>query len=238
MNHMPTPVTFITGTRKGLGRALVEHYVRVGHAVVGCSRESIDWQLDGYVHYVADVADEQAVRAAFGDVWRRYGRLDHLINNAGIAAMNHSLLTPLSTLNRILSTNVAGTFLVTREAAKLMKSANYGRIVNLTSVVVPLKLEGESAYAATKAAVNSLTEVLARELAAFGITVNAVGPTPVDTLAGLFRQRDTCGTRSHRHRLDDSLTDVQRRTGNPMAGLALREEIHHNATQMVLVKLQ
>jgi 3-oxoacyl-[acyl-carrier protein] reductase len=181
MNQMPAPVTFITGTRKGLGRALVEHYVRLGHAVVGCSRESIDWQLDGYVHYVADVADEQAVRAAFGDVWRRYGRLDHLINNAGIAAMNHSLLTPLSTLNRILSTNVAGTFLVTREAAKLMKSTNYGRIVNLTSVVVPLKLEGESAYAATKAAVNSLTEVLARELAAFGITVNAVGPTPVDT---------------------------------------------------------
>jgi 3-oxoacyl-[acyl-carrier protein] reductase len=181
MNQMPTPVTFITGTRKGLGRALVEHYVRLGHAVAGCSRESIDWRLDGYVHYIADVADEQAVRAAFGDVWRRYRRLDHLINNAGIAAMNHSLLTPLSTLNRILSTNVAGTFLVTREAAKLMKSANYGRIVNLTSVVVPLKLEGESAYAATKAAVNSLTEVLARELAAFGITVNAVGPTPVDT---------------------------------------------------------
>jgi 3-oxoacyl-[acyl-carrier protein] reductase len=181
MNPRPTPVTFITGTRKGLGRSLVEHYLRLGHAVAGCSRESIDWQLDGYVHYVADVADEQAIRAAFADVWRRYGRLDHLINNAGIAAMNHSLLTPLSTLNRILRTNVTGTFLVTREAAKLMKSAKYGRIVNLTSVVVPLKLEGESAYAATKAAVNSLTEVLAREFATFGITVNAVGPTPVDT---------------------------------------------------------
>jgi 3-oxoacyl-[acyl-carrier protein] reductase len=76
---------------------------------------------------------------------------------------------------------VAGTFLVSREAAKLMKRTGYGRIVNLTSVVVPLKLEGESAYASTKAAVNSLTEVLARELATFGITVNAVGPTPVDT---------------------------------------------------------
>ena len=181
MNQTSMPVTFITGTRKGLGRALVEHYVRLGHAVAGCSREPIDWQLDGYVHYIADVADEQAVHAAFADVWFRYRRLDHLINNAGIAAMNHSLLTPLSTLNRILSTNVAGTFLVTREAAKLMKSANYGRIVNLTSVAVPLKLEGESAYAATKAAVNSLTDVLARELAAFGITVNGVGPTPVDT---------------------------------------------------------
>ena len=178
---MPTPITFITGTRKGLGRALAEHYVRLGHEVGGCSRQAIDWQMERYTHYIADVADEGAVRAAFVDIQRRFGRLDHLINNAGTAAMNHSLLTPMSTFNRLLRTNVAGTFLVTREAAKLMKGAGYGRIVNMTSVAVPLKLEGESAYAATKAAVDSLTQVLARELAVFGVTVNAVGPTPVDT---------------------------------------------------------
>jgi 3-oxoacyl-[acyl-carrier protein] reductase len=76
---------------------------------------------------------------------------------------------------------VAGTFLFSREAAKLMKNRRYGRIVNFTSVAVPLKLEGESIYVASKAAVASLTEVLARELAAYGITVNAVGPTPIET---------------------------------------------------------
>jgi 3-oxoacyl-[acyl-carrier protein] reductase len=95
--------------------------------------------------------------------------------------MNHSLLTPAATVSRILETNVKGTFLFSREAAKLMMTRHFGRIVNLSTVATPLKLEGEAIYAASKAAVLSLTEVLARELAEYGITVNAVGPTPIAT---------------------------------------------------------
>jgi 3-oxoacyl-[acyl-carrier protein] reductase len=171
----------ITGTRKGIGRFLAEHYVRQGHQVIGCSRAEADWSLDGYSHYTADVTDERAVGRLFADVRRKYGRLDHLINNAGIASMNHSLLTPVTVAQSILSTNVTGTFLFCREAAKMMKGREYGRIVNFTTVAVPLKLEGEAAYVASKAAVLSLTQVLARELAPFGITVNAVGPGPVET---------------------------------------------------------
>jgi 3-oxoacyl-[acyl-carrier protein] reductase len=95
--------------------------------------------------------------------------------------MNHILLTPKATVEKILNTNVIGTFLFCREAAKLMQTGKFGRIVNFATVATPLKLEGEAIYAASKAAIVSLTEILARELAPFGITVNAVGPTPVQT---------------------------------------------------------
>jgi 3-oxoacyl-[acyl-carrier protein] reductase len=117
----------------------------------------------------------------FSVVRKEYGRLDHLINNAGIASMNHALLMPVATVQKILSTNVVGTFLFCREAARLMEPNNWGRIVNFTTVATPLKLEGEAIYAASKSAVHSLTEVLAREFAPLGITVNSVGPTPIET---------------------------------------------------------
>ncbi|WP_454878828.1 SDR family NAD(P)-dependent oxidoreductase [Serratia inhibens] len=178
---MRKPVTLITGTRKGIGKYLAEHYVAQGHIVVGCSRSDVDWKLDGYHHFLADVIDEHAVKALFKNIRLKFGVLDNLINNAGIASMNHLMLTPLSTVNNIFNTNVVGTFLFCREAAKMMAKNKYGRIVNFTTVATPLKLEGEAIYAASKAAVYSLTEVLARELAEFNITVNAVGPTPIDT---------------------------------------------------------
>jgi 3-oxoacyl-[acyl-carrier protein] reductase len=178
---MAGKVTLITGTRKGIGRFLAEHYVRQGHEVVGCSRARPDWTLEHYRHFELDVSDEEPVRAMFLTIGKDYGRLDHLINNAGIASMNHCLLTPVRTVHAIMSTNVVGTFLFCREAAKMMQSRRWGRIVNFTTVATPLKLEGEAAYAASKAAVHSLTEVLARELAPAGITVNSVGPTPIET---------------------------------------------------------
>lgn len=178
---MESPVTIITGTRKGIGRFLGEYYLRQGHRVIGCSRSEPEWSASRYEHFLVDVTDEAAVRELFSVVRKRYARLDHLINNAGIAVMNHSLLTPIETVHKILQTNVLGTFLFCREAAKLMKHRRYGRIVNFSTVAVPLKLAGEAAYSASKAAVVSLTEVLAREFAEFGITVNAVGPTPVET---------------------------------------------------------
>jgi 3-oxoacyl-[acyl-carrier protein] reductase len=173
-------VVLVTGSRKGLGRGICEHLLAQGWIVEGCSREPSDLQHERYHHHCLDVSDEAKVAQMFGDIRRRHGGLFGVVNNAGIAAMNHVLLTPIATVRAVLETNVIGTFLVCREAAKLMRKSG-GRIVNFATVATPLNLEGEAAYAASKAAVESLTRVMSREFAGMHITVNALGPTPVPT---------------------------------------------------------
>jgi 3-oxoacyl-[acyl-carrier protein] reductase len=178
---MDKPVTLITGTRKGIGRFLAEYYIAQGHFVVGCSRSESDLKSDSYHHFCADVASEAQVKTIFKFIRKELGVLHHLLNNAGIASMNHVMLTPTKTVEDIFNTNVMGTFLFCREASRIMQKANFGRIVNFSTVATPLMLEGEAVYAASKAAVLSFTQIMAREFADFGITVNSVGPTPVMT---------------------------------------------------------
>ena len=173
-------VVLITGTRKGIGKYLAEHYLE-NSRVIGCSRGASTIEDEDYRHFEGSVGDEAAVKQIFTEISHDYGRLDALINNAGIASMNHVLLTPAKVARDVFETNFTGTFLFCREAAKLMKKRKFGRIVNLVSVATPLKLEGEAVYAASKAAVMSFTQISARELAPFGITVNAIGPTPIKT---------------------------------------------------------
>lgn len=178
---MTQKIMLITGTRKGIGKSLVEYYVEQGYYVIGCSRGDVDYKLENHSHLIADVSNENEVRGIFSFIREKFGKLDVLINNAGIASMNHIMLTPLSTVTNIFNTNMIGTFLFCREASKLMSKNKFGRIVNFTTVATPLRLDGEAIYAASKAAVHSFTEVSARELAPLNITVNSIGPTPVDT---------------------------------------------------------
>src|SRR4029077_12472532 len=94
-----------SGTSKGIGRVLVEHYAGKGCQVIGCSRSAFEGELANYRHYQLDVADESAVKEMFTQIRKTEKRLDVLINNAGIASMNHSLLTPMATVSKIIETN-------------------------------------------------------------------------------------------------------------------------------------
>ena len=174
-------VALITGTRKGIGRAIAEHLLSQGWIVAGCSRKSSDLAHENYRHFEIDIADEPAVIETLKIIKKQLGPIKTLINNAGVASMNHILLTPVESYEKIFKTNVLGTFLVLRETAKQMSRNGGGRIINFSSIASPLNLEGEAIYAASKSAVESLTKTAAKELADMDITVNAIGPNPVET---------------------------------------------------------
>ena len=175
------PVMLVTGSRKGIGRYLCEYYLQKGYLVEGCSRGGSDLKDSAYKHHEVDVADERAVRLMVADITKRHGRIDVVLNNAAIASMNHVLLTPAKSANRMLEVNVTGTMLVCRDAAKVMMRRRYGRIVNFTTIVAPIALAGEAIYAASKSAVVTFTRILAFELGQWGITCNSFGATPIMT---------------------------------------------------------
>lgn len=174
-------IIIITGTRKGIGRYLAEQYLQEGDVVYGCSRRICDIEHPNYHHTRLDVSDEAEVVSFVRNVYKNHKHIDVLINNAGCASMNHFLLTPYDTAKKVFNTNFFGTFLMCREVDKYMVKNKSGRIVNYSTVAVALNLHGELVYSASKAAIEQLTRVLADEIGESGITVNAIGPTPIDT---------------------------------------------------------
>lgn len=173
-------IILITGDRKGIGRKLSEYFLDQGYTLIGCSRSGSDLQHKKYSHHLCDVSKESDVKKLFKEIRNDYGYIDVIINNAGMAAMNHILTTPIDTFDKLLNTNLKGTFLFTREGSKLMRKRG-GSIVNFSTVAVPLNLEGEALYASSKAAVERFSKISAFELSTFNIRVNCIGPTPVYT---------------------------------------------------------
>jgi 3-oxoacyl-[acyl-carrier protein] reductase len=174
------PSALITGTSQGLGLALATRLLADGWTVHGFSRGAQTLAHERFTAHAVDVTDESAARAAVANV-AESGRIDLLINNAGAAALNAFLLTPGSVAEKLMRVNYLGTFHCLQAVGKVMVRQRAGRIINLTTVAVPLSLEGEAAYVASKAAVEALTKVAAKELATQGVRVVALGLGPVDT---------------------------------------------------------
>lgn len=176
-------IVLITGTSRGIGNHLARYFVERGCFVVGCSRsEYTELDHERYSHHVIDVSSEADVVRLFRSIRSSHGRLDAAINNA---ALNPTLslvaLTAATAATQALNVNVLGPFLVCREAVKLMMRRKFGRIINLGSMATRHEVQGEALYTASKAAVNALTRVLAKEVAAHGITCNVVAPAAVET---------------------------------------------------------
>ena len=176
------PVLLVTGSSRGIGLGIARYFVDHGYTVCGCSRSESAFASPHYRHQRLDVSDEPAVRAWVTSIARDLGRVDVAVCNAGIVGSALMMsLTPTSTFDEFAATHVRGVFLVCREVSKVMVRQRSGRIVNLSSPAVLWHLPGAAAYAATKAAVEEMTRVLAVELAPAGITCNVVRPALVLT---------------------------------------------------------
>jgi NAD(P)-dependent dehydrogenase (short-subunit alcohol dehydrogenase family) len=181
-------VALVTGAARGIGLAVAKKFLAEGWRValldiegelLRAARAALD-DADDTLALQCDVADAGLVAAAISAVSIRFGRLDALVNNAGVAVFAPLLETSDEDWNRVLAVNLTGPFLCTKAAVPLMREHG-GAIVNITSISAVRASTLRSAYGTSKAGLAHLTKQLAVELAALGIRVNAVAPGPVET---------------------------------------------------------
>src|SRR5205809_1260171 len=183
-------MVFITGGSQGIGRACALILAEAGaHIAIGSRNLE---KLNAVVQEVeqlgrrslavkVDINDPMQIRAAFAEVVQQFGRIDVLVNNAGITKDTLLLRMKKEEWDSVLQTNLTGVFLCSQEAIRIMLKQRYGRIINIASVVGQSGNPGQANYVASKAGIIGFTKSLAQEVASRNITVNAVSPGFIET---------------------------------------------------------
>ncbi|MCX6290335.1 MAG: 3-oxoacyl-ACP reductase FabG [Bacteroidetes bacterium] len=180
-------ICIVTGAAKGIGKAIVQRLVTENTFVVAIDIDAENGILlenvfgKDKVHFSSiNICNEKEVQSLFADCLSRFGRIDALVNNAGIIRDNMIWNMSVDEFDAVIGVNLKGTWLMCREVARVMKEQNSGRIVNIASRAW-LGNKGQSNYSASKAGVVALTRVLALELGKYNVCVNAVAPGLIDT---------------------------------------------------------
>lgn len=207
----------VTGASRGIGLAISQTLTAAGATVSGISRAQ------------ADVGNEAAVRAAFAAAREANGPIDILINNAGVVESATLERTTIGLWNRIVATNLTGTFLCTREVIEEMQRAKWGRIVNIASTAALGGAPYISAYCASKHGVMGFTRAVAAEIAKSGVTINAVCPGYTET-AVLQRAVENIRSKTGR---DEAATRELLAQSNPQGRIASVEEVAEAVMRLI-----
>jgi len=176
---MPVKDTIVvTGASRGLGRYCADQLHSRGYRVIGLGRTA---PADtAFEMRTADVTDPASIAEALADI-RRDDSVYGLVNAAGIASMNLVVTTPAETVRKIIGTNLLGTIFCCQQMAPALIKRGKGRIINFSTLGVPLAIKGEAIYVASKAGVEGFSRAFAREMSPHGVTVNTIAPGPIDT---------------------------------------------------------
>lgn len=185
-------VILVTGGSQGIGADIVEELYKEGAFVyyTGRSEEKLKIILEklkmykdnGNIKYfVCDVTDSKAVEQVVSEILKERGRIDVLVNNAGITMDNILLRMKEDEWDGVINTNLKGVFIVTKAVLKPMIKQKYGKIINISSVVASMGNAGQANYCASKAGIEGFTRAIAREVASRNITVNAIAPGYIST---------------------------------------------------------
>lgn len=203
-------VALVTGSRRGVGRLITDHFLANGATVVGFAKGERNIEHDAYHHFQVDVGVPAEVVAAFGKLTKIVDGVQIVVNNAAVLTSQYAMIMPPAAAAAMVNVNLLGTFMVSREAAKTMRKKKWGRIINIGSMAASLEPIGDSLYAATKAGVATIAGVLARELGPMGVTCNTLGITAIDS--DMLSQLP-------RHKIEEIIA------GLPVARFALSDDI-------------
>jgi 3-oxoacyl-[acyl-carrier protein] reductase len=177
----------ITGGATGIGAAIARRFAQTGAGVAICDVDSVNgeklaMEIGGVAKfYKLDIANEAQVNQTVGRIFEDYGRIDFLVNNAGVTSDKLLIRMNKDDWDHVLQVNLTGTFLMTKAAVKFMMKQRYGRIVNIASVIGIIGNFGQTNYAASKAGIIAFTKSCAKEFASRNINVNAVAPGFIKT---------------------------------------------------------
>lgn len=178
---MSARVALVTGSAGGLGAAIVAELVGLGHQVVAVDQREQDTGNDRVLPMVLDLTDVAAIEPLVAEVADRFGRIDVLVNNAAVAAPTPVAEITPEEWDLVQAVNLRAPFFLTRAVSEHMRRNEFGRVVNVASIAGQAPRPSGVHYGASKAGLVAITRVFATELAAAGITVNAVAPAMIDT---------------------------------------------------------